>query len=89
MQTENAELLKKQELQINIQQALQADLTKQTQAHQAAEKAKAELQVKCEKLQAEQQETNYRQQLLEEEIHEAEAQLDLLKELLLAKRNQR
>lgn len=89
-QADNANLLKKQELQTQAQQALQADLTKTIQARdaeikakQVTEKAKNELQAKYEKLQTEQQETTYRQQLLEEEIKKAEVQLELLKELLL------
>lgn len=89
-QAENAELLKKQELQAQAQQALQADLTKTMQARdaeikakQVTEKAKNELQAKYEKLQTEQQETTYRQQLLEEEIKKAEVQLELLKGLIL------
>lgn len=89
-QAENAELIKKLELQAQSQQALQADLTKTMQARdaeikakQVTEKAKNELQAKYEKLQTEQQETTYRQQFLEEEIKKAEVQLELLKELLL------
>lgn len=90
VQAEKAELLKKQELQAQSSQVLQADLTKTTQAKdaeakakQAAEQANTQLQAQYEKLQAEQQETTHRQQLLEEEMRKAEVQLELLKELLL------
>ena len=87
---ENAELLKKQELQAQAQQALQADLTKtiqacdaEAQAQQAAQQALAELQQRLEQAQAEHQATAQRQQLLQDELLKAEAQLELIKELLL------
>ena len=91
---DNAELLKKQELQVQAQQALKADLTKtiqardaEAQAQQAAQKAaqqaQADLQQRLEQAQAEHQATAQRQQLLQDELLKAEAQLELIKELLL------
>lgn len=89
-QTENAELLKKQELQAQTQQALKADLIKISQAldaeakaRQAAQQAQVELQAQLAQAQAENQATAQRQQLLQDEVRKAEAQLELLKELLL------
>lgn len=89
-QADNANLLKKQELQAQAQQALQADLTKtiqardtEAQAKQAAQQALAELQKRLEQAQAEHQATAQRQQLLQDELLKAEAQLELIKELLL------
>ena len=87
---DNAELLKKQELQAQAQQALQADLTKtiqardaEAQAKQAAQQAQADLQKRLEQAQVEHQATVQRQQLLQDELLKAEAQLELIKELLL------
>ena len=89
-QADNANLLKKQELQAQAQQALQADLTKtiqardtEAQAKQAAQQAQADLQKRLEQAQAEHQATAQRQQLLQDELLKAEAQLELIKELLL------
>ena len=89
-QADNAELLKKQELQAQAQKALQADLTKtiqardaEAQAKQAAQQAQADLQKRLEQAQAEHQATAQRQQLLQDELLKAEAQLELIKELLL------
>lgn len=89
LQTEKSELLKKQEQQTQAQQALQADLIKISQAldaeakaRQAAQQAQVELQAQLAQAQAENQANAQRQQLLQDEVRKAEAQLELLNELL-------
>lgn len=62
-QADNANLLKKQELQAQAQQALQADLNKVTQAKEAEAKAKAELQTQLTAAQASNAELIKKQEL--------------------------
>ncbi len=125
VQQQNAEFLKKQELQANVLQALEADLAAsnkakdaETQAKQAAlqardeqAKAKEGLQIQLQQAQqqnaelikkqeqqaqtqqalqadlneykAKQQEAEYREALVQQEMAKVEAQMELLKELLL------
>ncbi|WP_162777458.1 hypothetical protein, partial [Comamonas kerstersii] len=77
------ELIKKQELQAQSLQALEADLVASHKAKDAETQAKKNLQAQLEALKAEQQDTRQRQALLDEELYRAEVQLKLLEELLL------
>lgn len=78
-----ADLRKKLELQVQTQQALEANLAKKIQACDAEVQAKKALQAQLEELNAEQQETQQRQALLDDELYRAEVQLKLLEALLL------
>ena len=75
-QATQAELLQKQELLAQTHKALEADLAQKTEAAQ-------QLQQRLQQLQAEQQETTHRQQLMDEELLKAEAQIEIIKDLLL------
>lgn len=75
-QTAHTELLAKHEQLVQNQPALQAQLQQKDQQI-------AELQQRLQNLQTEQQETIHRQQLMDEELLKAEAQIELIKDLLL------
>ena len=78
----NTDLLKKLELQAQAQQALEANLANKVQACDAEVQANKALQAQLEELKAEQQETQQRQALLDDELNRAEVQLQLLEALL-------
>ena len=75
-QAVHADLLQKQEHLAQANKALEAKLTQKTEAAQ-------QLEHRLQQLQAEQQETTHRQQLMDEELLKAEAQIELIKDLLL------
>ncbi|MEN2433544.1 hypothetical protein [Comamonas sp. F1-6] len=82
VQASKAEQLMQQELQVQAREALKIDLVAANQALDIELKAKIELQAKYQQLDAEQQETKCRQQLLRKELIKAESQLNLLRDFL-------
>ena len=75
-QAAHAELLQKQAQLAQTHKALEASFVKKTDEA-------TQLEHRIQKLQAEHQETTHRQQLMDEELLKAEAQIELIKDLLL------